>query len=85
MGNKNHRKSELFPEHAKHAKNLHLGNGIEGSRWFIGDYERGITGGCLSDQGALPLAPAELVRIRAHDAIRLLRKKLGENFVRPLV
>src|SRR6202030_3996587 len=85
VSNKNHGEAELFPEVPKYAEDFHLGYGIKGGSRFVGDHERGIAGDGLGDQGALPLAAAELVGIGTQDAVRLLRKKLVENFTRPVV
>ncbi len=79
VSNKNHGEAELLTERSKHAEDLQLSHRIERGRRLIGDHDRGITSDGLSDEGALPLAAAELVGIGAEDAVGVLRKKLNEN------
>ena len=85
MGDQNHGEAELFAERAKHFENFHLGDGIERGCRLVRYQNRGIACDGLGNQGALPLASAELVGIGAHDAIGVLGKKLGENFACPFL
>src|ERR1700675_3527756 len=85
MSDKNHGETEFFPEGTEHTENFQLRCGVESGRRFVRDNDGRTARDRLGDEGALPLAAAELVRIGAQDAVRVLRKKLVENFVRPLV
>ena len=85
VGNEHHGEAKLLPEGSKNVKDLHLGYGVECGSRLVSNHNGGITGDGLGDEGALPLAAAELVGIRAHDAVCILRKKLRENFARALV
>ena len=85
VSNKNHRETEGFAERTKYGENFHLGDRVERSGRLIGDHNRGIAGDGLGDEGALPLASAELVGIGAQDTAGILRKQLGENLARPFI
>ena len=80
MGNENHGEAEIFPERTKDAENFHLGDWVKRCGRFIGDDDCGITGDGLGDEGALPLAAAELVGIGTRDAVCVFRKEPAENF-----
>ncbi|HET6930887.1 MAG TPA: hypothetical protein VFI45_11255 [Candidatus Acidoferrum sp.] len=80
MGDQNQCEAEFFAELAKNAENFHLGDGIERGCRLVCYQDRGIARDGLGNQGALPLASAELVGIGAHDAIGALGEELREDF-----
>ena len=80
MRNENHGEAEIFPERTEDAENFCLGDRVKRCGRLIRDDDYWIAGDGLGDEGALPLAAAELVRIRARDAVCVLRKKLFEDF-----
>ena len=67
----NHRAMQLIAQRSKKLKNILLGGRIEGSGWLVGNNERRATRNCLRQQDALPLASAQLMRIRLSDSIRV--------------
>ena len=79
MRNENHGEAEIFPERTEDAENFRLGNWVKRCGWLIRDDDCWIAGDGLGDESALPLAAAELVRIRARDAVRVFRKEPAEN------
>src|SRR4029077_12752416 len=80
-----HRKPQPLPELSKHSDNFHLRRGVKRSRRLIRDHDGRTAGDRLSDQHPLPLTSAELVRIGARNAVRLLAKDFCKDLVRPFV
>jgi hypothetical protein len=75
VSNEHYCKVELPPECAKKREDFLLCRGVQRGRWFVGDDEPRAAGNRLSQQNALALAAAQLVRIRVGDSFDLS----GEN------
>src|ERR1051325_2119746 len=73
--NENHPEAQSFSERSKNSQNFHLCDGIKRCRGFISNDQGWPTSNCLRNENALPLASAELMRIRARDALGLLRSE----------
>lgn len=82
VGDENHCETEFFPQRTEDAENFHLRDGIKRGGRFVRYHNRRITGNGLGDESALALAAAELMRIRARDAVCVSRKELCEDFPR---
>src|SRR5207248_9727020 len=84
--NEHAREAPAFPQSARYRQDVRLCRGIERCRRFIGNDDRRPTGNGLRDERALALTSAKLMRMRAANALRFLRKKqLLEDFACPLI
>jgi len=80
MRYEDHRRADFFLQSSKYFEDLFLRRGIERSRGLVRYDRRRPTSNRLRDQDALPLPPAELVRVGLRNAFYVFGEDRPEDF-----